>query len=68
MQSKHKSFNSQKAKSNRSCYSEPLKAAKNEEMTNNSRQAKPSDFDRNAAKQRNQHYQSNFQRNKNKSF
>ncbi|MFS7936226.1 hypothetical protein Hanom_Chr05g00413061 [Helianthus anomalus] len=68
MQSKHKSFNNQKVKSNRSCYSEPVKAAKTEAMKNNNRKAKPSDYVWNAAKQRNQNYQDNFQRNKRKAF
>ncbi|MFS8002797.1 hypothetical protein Hanom_Chr13g01206331 [Helianthus anomalus] len=45
MKSKYKSFKNQKAKPNRCCYSEPVKAAKTEAMKNNNRKAKPSDCD-----------------------
>ncbi|MFS8006398.1 hypothetical protein Hanom_Chr14g01248711 [Helianthus anomalus] len=37
-------------------------------MKNNNRKAKPSDYDWNAAKQRNQNFQNNFQRNQYKAF
>ncbi|MFS7944808.1 putative transcription factor interactor and regulator CCHC(Zn) family [Helianthus anomalus] len=68
MSSEHKSFNNQKAKSNRTCCSKPVKVTKIEAMKNNSRKTKPSDFDWNATKQRNQQYHRNFQRHQHNVF
>ena len=68
VQRKHKTAPHRKVTPNRSRYSKSVTTAKSETVKNNSRKAKPSDQDWNAAKRNNQTRQNGFQRNQPSSF